>query len=321
MDPIELLGLGTEMRNPGTMNLDEMTPAEIISTMNREDAGVVAAVAETLPQVARIVEFATQSLRQGGRIIYIGAGTSGRLGVLDAVECPPTFGVTDQEVMGLIAGGEGAFVKAKEGAEDDEEQGGRDLDAVGLTARDTVIGLTASGRTPYVLGALRRAREVGCPTAAISCNRGAQASRLADAAVEVDTGPEVLSGSTRLKAGTAEKMILNMISTASMVGVGKVYQNLMVDLSASNKKLRDRSVRIIMQAVGVGRQEAEEALQASGGDLKPALLMLLCGCSIDTAVSLLEREPNVRKAYWICSRAEELLRRDVGPYEDVSWSM
>lgn len=152
MDQIELMGLGTEMRNPDTMNLDEMSPMEIISAMNREDAGVVAAVAETLPQVAQIVVFATQSLRLGGRIIYIGAGTSGRLGVLDAVECPPTFGVTDQEVIGLIAGGEGAFVRAKEGAEDDEAQGGRDLDAIGLTSRDTVIGLTASGRTPYVLG-------------------------------------------------------------------------------------------------------------------------------------------------------------------------
>lgn len=297
MDPIELLGLGTEMRNPGTMNLDEMTPAEIISTMNREDAGVVAAVAETLPQVARIVEFATQSLRQGGRIIYIGAGTSGRLGVLDAVECPPTFGVTDQEVMGLIAGGEGAFVKAKEGAEDDEEQGGRDLDAVGLTARDTVIGLTASGRTPYVLGALRRAREVGCPTAAISCNRGAQASRLADAAVEVDTGPEVLSGSTRLKAGTAEKMILNMISTASMVGVGKVYQNLMVDVRQTNQKLVCRAEHIVMQSTGCTREEAAQALRDAGGEAKPAVVKLLLDTDVDTANRLLERaEGSVRRA-------------------------
>lgn len=297
MDPIELLGLGTEMRNPGTMNLDEMTPSEIISTMNREDAGVVAAVAETLPQVARIVEFATQSLRQGGRIIYIGAGTSGRLGVLDAVECPPTFGVTDQEVMGLIAGGEGAFVKAKEGAEDDEEQGGRDLDAVGLTARDTVIGLTASGRTPYVLGALRRAREVGCPTAAISCNRGAQASRLADAAVEVDTGPEVLSGSTRLKAGTAEKMILNMISTASMVGVGKVYQNLMVDVRQTNQKLVCRAEHIVMQSTGCTREEAAQALRDAGGEAKPAVVKLLLDTDVDTANRLLEQaEGSVRRA-------------------------
>lgn len=297
MDPIELLGLGTEMRNPGTMNLDEMTPAEIISTMNREDAGVVAAVAETLPQVARIVEFATQSLRQGGRIIYIGAGTSGRLGVLDAVECPPTFGVTDQEVIGLIAGGEGAFVKAKEGAEDDEEQGGRDLDAVGLTARDTVIGLTASGRTPYVLGALRRAREVGCPTAAISCNRGAQASLLADVAVEVDTGPEVLSGSTRLKAGTAEKMILNMISTASMVGVGKVYQNLMVDVRQTNQKLVCRAEHIVMQSTGCTREEAAQALRDAGGEAKPAVVKLLLDTDVDTANRLLEQaEGSVRRA-------------------------
>lgn len=297
MDPIELLGLGTEMRNAGTMNLDEMTPAEIIATMNREDAGVVAAVAETLPQVAEIVEFATQSLRRGGRIIYIGAGTSGRLGVLDAVECPPTFGVTDQEVIGLIAGGEGAFVKAKEGAEDDEEQGGRDLDAVGLTVRDTVIGLTASGRTPYVLGALRRAREVGCRTAAISCNRGARASLLADVAVEVDTGPEVLSGSTRLKAGTAEKMILNMISTASMVGVGKVYQNLMVDVRQTNQKLVCRAEHIVMQSTGCTREEATQALLDAGGEAKPAVVKLLLDTDVETANRLLEQaEGSVRRA-------------------------
>ena len=297
MDPIELLGLGTEMRNPGTMNLDEMTPAEIIATMNREDAGVVAAVAETLPQVAEIVEFATQSLRRGGRIIYIGAGTSGRLGVLDAVECPPTFGVTDQEVIGLIAGGEGAFVKAKEGAEDDEEQGGRDLDAVGLTVRDTVIGLTASGRTPYVLGALRRAREVGCRTAAISCNRGARASLLTDVAVEVDTGPEVLSGYTRLKAGTAEKMILNMLSTASMVGVGKVYQNLMVDVRQTNQKLVCRAEHIVMQSTGCTREEATQALLDAGGEAKPAVVKLLLDTDVETANRLLEQaEGSVRRA-------------------------
>ena len=297
MDQIELMGLGTEMRNPDTMNLDEMSPMEIISAMNREDAGVVAAVAETLPQVAQIVVFATQSLRLGGRIIYIGAGTSGRLGVLDAVECPPTVGVTDQEVIGLIAGGEGAFVRAKEGAEDDEAQGGRDLDAIGLTSRDTVIGLTASGRTPYVLGALRRAREAGCRTAAISCNRGARASALADAAVEVYTGPEVLSGSTRLKAGTAQKMILNMISTASMVGVGKVYQNLMVDVRQTNQKLVCRAEHIVMQSTGCTREEAAQALLEAGGEAKPAVVKLLLDTDIENARRLLERaEGSVRRA-------------------------
>ena len=291
MDQIELMGLGTEMRNPDTMNLDEMSPMEIISAMNREDAGVVAAVAETLPQVAQIVVFATQSLRLGGRIIYIGAGTSGRLGVLDAVECPPTFGVTDQEVIGLIAGGEGAFVRAKEGAEDDEAQGGRDLDAIGLTSRDTVIGLTASGRTPYVLGALRRAREAGCRTAAISCNRGARASALADAAVEV------YSGSTRLKAGTAQKMILNMISTASMVGVGKVYQNLMVDVRQTNQKLVCRAEHIVMQSTGCSREEAAQALLEAGGEAKPAVVKLLLDTDIENARRLLERaEGSVRRA-------------------------
>lgn len=306
MDRSELIGLGTEMRNPGTMNLDEMSPMEIISTMNREDAGVVAAVGKTLPQVARIIGWTTESLRRGGRIIYIGAGTSGRLGVLDAVECPPTFGVTDQEVIGLIAGGAGAFVKAKEGAEDDEEQGGRDLDAIGLDSRDTVIGLTASGRTPYVLGALRHAREIGCCTAAISCNRGAKASALADAAVEVDTGPEVLSGSTRLKAGTAEKMILNMISTASMVGIGKVYQNLMVDVRQTNAKLVCRTQNIVMQSTGCTKEEAEQALQEAGGEAKLAVVKLLLDTDMETARQALERaRGKVRQAVADCRYVQE----------------
>ena len=217
--------------------------------------------------------------------------------MLDAVECPPTFGVTDQEVIGLIAGGEGAFVRAKEGAEDDEAQGGRDLDAIGLTSRDTVIGLTASGRTPYVLGALRRAREAGCRTAAISCNRGARASALVDAAVEVYTGPEVLSGSTRLKAGTAQKMILNMISTASMVGVGKVYQNLMVDVRQTNQKLVCRAEHIVMQGTGCSREEAAQALLEAGGEAKPAVVKLLLDTDIENARRLLERaEGSVRRA-------------------------
>lgn len=289
MDRVELAGLGTEMRNPCTMDLDKMTPVEIISAMNREDGKVVEAVKEILPQVAEIITWTTDSLRRGGRVIYIGAGTSGRLGVLDAVECPPTFGVTDQEVIGLMAGGERAFVKAVEGAEDDEAQGGRDLEKVGLTSRDTVIGLTASGRTPYVIGALRRARAEGCRTAAISCNCGAAVSALADTAVEVNTGPEVLSGSTRLKAGTAEKMILNMISTASMVGMGKVYQNLMVDVRQTNQKLVCRAQDIVMQAVDCTRDEASQALRETGGEAKTAVVKLLLDIDAASAQALLDR--------------------------------
>lgn len=288
MERLELAGLGTEMRNPRTWNLDEMAPIEIVSEMNREDGKVVDAVKEVLPQVAEIITWTTASLRRGGRVIYIGAGTSGRLGVLDAVECPPTFGVTDQDILGLMAGGSQAFVKAVEGAEDDEELGRRDLEQVGLTDRDTVIGLTASGRTPYVMGALRRANEEGCHTAAISCNRGAAVSALADTAVEVDTGPEILSGSTRLKAGTAEKMILNMISTASMVGIGKVYQNLMVDVRQTNQKLVCRAQSIVMQAAGCTREEASEALRETGGEAKTAVVKLLLNVDTGTAQTLLE---------------------------------
>ena len=288
-EALRLSGLGTEKRNPVTMELDEMTPLEIVSVMNQEDQSVVRAVEAVLPQVAEIIARATDSLRRGGRIIYIGAGTSGRLGVLDAVECPPTFGVTDQTVIGLIAGGERAFVKAKEGAEDDEEQGETDLQTIGLETRDIVIGLTASGRTPYVMGALLYARKMGCATAAISCNLNAEVSKAADIAVEVNTGAEVLSGSTRLKAGTAEKMILNMISTASMVGIGKAYQNLMVDVRQTNEKLVCRAQNIVMQGTGCTRECAVEALREANGEAKLAITKLLLGVDVKTAKQFLDQ--------------------------------
>lgn len=288
-EALQLSGLGTEKRNPVTMELDEMTPLEIVSVMNQEDQSVVRAVEAVLPQVAEIIARATDSLRRGGRIIYIGAGTSGRLGVLDAVECPPTFGVTDQTVIGLIAGGERAFVKAKEGAEDDEEQGETDLQTIGLETRDIVIGLTASGRTPYVMGALLYARKMGCATAAISCNLNAEVSKAADIAVEVNTGAEVLSGSTRLKAGTAEKMILNMISTASMVGIGKAYQNLMVDVRQTNEKLVCRAQNIVMQGTGCTRECAVEALREANGEAKLAITKLLLGVDVKTAKQFLDQ--------------------------------
>lgn len=288
-EALQLSGLGTEKRNPVTMELDEMTPLEIVSVMNQEDQSVVRAVEAVLPQVAEIIARATDSLRRGGRIIYIGAGTSGRLGVLDAVECPPTFGVTDQTVIGLIAGGERAFVKAKEGAEDDEEQGETDLQTIGLETRDIVIGLTASGRTPYVMGALLYARKMGCATAAISCNLNAEVSKAADIAVEVNTGAEVLSGSTRLKAGTAEKMILNMISTASMVGIGKAYQNLMVDVRQTNEKLVCRAQNIVMQGTGCTRECAVEALREANGEAKLAITKLLLSVDVKTAKQFLDQ--------------------------------
>lgn len=288
MKELNLNELTTEKRNPETMNLDEMGIDEIIEVMNHEDLKVVDAVRGVLPKVAQIIKLTTKSLETGGRIIYIGAGTSGRLGVLDAVECPPTFGVDSDCVIGLIAGGERAFVKAVEGAEDNMTLGKEDLKEIGVCKNDTIIGLTASGRTPYVIGALTYAKSIGAATACIACNLNSEVSGYADVAVEVETGPEVLSGSTRLKAGTAEKMILNMISTVSMVGIGKVYKNLMVDVRQTNEKLIVRSENIVMQAVGCDRATAKEALMAAGGEAKTAILYLLLGTDMENTKHILK---------------------------------
>ncbi len=288
--------LSTEKRNMRTMKLDEMTPYQIISIMNEEDHNVVEAVHQALPQIEKTIQWTTQSLQSGGRILYIGAGTSGRIGILDAVECPPTFGVSYNMVVGVIAGGQEAFVKAKEGAEDDPELGKKDLQDHQLTAKDVVIGLAASGRTPYVIGALRYARELGCKTVAISNNKEAPISVEADLAIELLTGPEVLTGSTRLKAGTAEKMVLNMISTASMVGIGKVYENLMVDVRQSNEKLVIRSENIVMEAVGCTREEARKNLKEVDGKTKLAITKMLLGCDAVTAGESLKQAGGKVKA-------------------------
>ncbi len=288
--------LSTEKRNMRTMKLDEMTPYQIISIMNEEDHKVVEAVHQALPQIEKTIQWTTQSLQSGGRILYIGAGTSGRIGILDAVECPPTFGVSYNMVVGVIAGGQEAFVKAKEGAEDDPELGKKDLQDHQLTAKDVVIGLAASGRTPYVIGALRYARELGCKTVAISNNKEAPISAEADLAIELLTGPEVLTGSTRLKAGTAEKMVLNMISTASMVGIGKVYENLMVDVRQSNEKLVIRSENIVMEAVGCTREEARKNLKEVDGKTKLAITKMLLGCDAVTAGESLKQAGGKVKA-------------------------
>ena len=292
----DISALSTETRNMRTMKLDEMTPYQIISIMNEEDHNVVEAVHQALPQIEKTIQWTTQSLQSGGRILYIGAGTSGRIGILDAVECPPTFGVSYNMVVGVIAGGQEAFVKAKEGAEDDPELGKKDLQDHQLTAKDVVIGLAASGRTPYVIGALRYARELGCKTVAISNNKEAPISAEADLAIELLTGPEVLTGSTRLKAGTAEKMVLNMISTASMVGIGKVYENLMVDVRQSNEKLVIRSENIVMEAVGCTREEARKNLKEVDGKTKLAITKMLLGCDAVTAGESLKQAGGKVKA-------------------------
>ena len=280
---LDLAKLSTEARNPETMNLDQMTPLEIAEAMNREDVRAVASVTEVLPQVAQAIEWATASLRAGGRIIYMGAGTSGRLGVLDAVECPPTFGVSPDMVVGLIAGGEGAFVKAVEGAEDSAQMGEDDLRAIDVSERDVVIGLAASGRTPYVIGA----RELGCKTVAIACNRASKIGAAAELAIEPVPGPEVLTGSTRLKAGTAQKLILNMISTGSMVQIGKAYQNLMVDVQQTNEKLVTRAQNIVMAATECTRDEAIAALEQAGGHVKTAVVMIMAGLDAEGAAEAL----------------------------------
>lgn len=286
---LNLNGMTTERRNPRTMQLDTMSELEIVTAMNDEDARVPLAIAKKLPEIAQAAHWAVEAFEQGGRLFYMGAGTSGRLGVLDAAECPPTFGVDPGMVVGLIAGGEKAFIKAVEGAEDSPALGRSDLESHGLTPKDFVIGIAASGRTPYVLGGLAYAREIGCRTAAIACNPGSAVGKAADLAIEVEVGPEVLTGSTRLKSGTAQKLILNMISTASMVRTGKAYQNLMVDVMQTNEKLHTRAENIVIDATGVQRREARAAIDAAGGSVKCAITMLLANCTAAEARERLEK--------------------------------
>lgn len=294
---LDLHGMTTETRNPRTMGLDQMTTLQIVTTMNEEDARVPLAIAKCLPQIAQAADWAVEAFARGGRLFYMGAGTSGRLGVLDAVECPPTFGVSPEQVVGLIAGGDKAFVKAVEGAEDSFELGRNDLAERGLTEKDFVVGIAASGRTPYVLGGLEYARSVGCHTAAVACNLGSAVGKAAELAIEVNCGPEVLTGSTRLKSGTAQKLILNMISTASMVRSGKAYQNLMVDVMQTNEKLHTRAENIVIDATGVERAEARRAIDEAGGSVKCAITMLLAGCNAREAKQRLEQaDGHVREA-------------------------
>lgn len=286
---LDLTKLVTETRNSNTMDLDEMTPLEIATAMNREDARAVASIEPELPKVAQAIEWGAAALEAGGRIIYMGAGTSGRLGVLDAAECPPTFGVSPDMVVGLIAGGEGAFIKAVEGAEDSDALGAQDLRDHGLSSKDMVVGLAASGRTPYVIGGLRYANELGCKTVAIACNRDSEIGAEAELAIEPVPGPEVLTGSTRLKAGTVQKLILNMISTGCMVRIGKVYQNLMVDVQQTNQKLVVRGQNIVMEATGCTRERAERALEDASGHVKSAIVAVLLGCTATEANEQLDR--------------------------------
>lgn len=303
---MDIQSMMTECRNPHTLALDRMSALEIVTAMNREDFQVPWAIRPILPRIARAVEAAEQTFRNGGRLFYLGAGTSGRLGVLDASECPPTFGVPQGMVVGLIAGGDRALRFPVEGAEDDAALGQRDLQTHELKPVDMVVGIAASGRTPYVLGALTYARSLGCTTVAIACNRDSAIGRAAQIALEVPVGPEVLTGSTRLKAGTAQKMILNMITTGAMVRLGKAYENLMVDVVQSNEKLRSRAENIVITATGVSRAQARAALEEANGNAKLAITMLLTGRSCkESQILLYQAGGRVRDALSIATPVKE----------------
>ncbi len=280
--------LQTEQVHPDSLALDTLTPLQAAALMNQIDRAVAEAVEQALPAIAQAVEGVSARLKVGGRLIYMGAGTSGRLGVLDASECPPTFGVDGNLVVGLIAGGDRALRHATENAEDKPELGENNLRAIELTEKDCVVGISASGYAPYCVGALDYARSQGALTIAMSCNTGATLSQHADIAIEMPTGPEILSGSTRLKAGTATKMALNMISTLTMVQLGKVYGNLMVDMKPSNNKLKDRAIRIVQNALHIERPEAEALYEAAGQNVKTAIVMHETGAPADAVREALD---------------------------------
>lgn len=286
---VDLSKLDTEKQNPNSTQLSSMSIEEAVTLMNEEDYNTVRAVSRAKPQIVKVIENSSKALKEGGRIIYTGAGTSGRLGVLDAVECPPTFGVDYNTVVGLIAGGEGAFVKAKEGAEDSKQFGEDDLKAIDLTSKDMVIGIAASGRTPYVIGSLEYARSIGCPIGAVVCTSGSAISKICPDTIELLPGAEVLTGSTRLKSGTATKMVLNMISTISMIGIGKVYGNYMVDVKMTNEKLVSRGIGIVSAVTGADEDTAKKALEDSGNEVKTAIVMILAGTDADEARSMLDK--------------------------------
>ena len=279
----------TEQRNPNSMHVDSLSALEIVQLMNEEDKQVPLAIEKCLPQIAQAVERIVAVFQQGGRLVYIGAGTSGRLGVLDASECPPTFGVSPEMVKGIIAGGERALRHPIEGAEDSKEQAVVDLQTIQFSSKDVLVGIAASGRTPYVIGALEYAKSLGSVTVSISSNPNSAMANIVDIAIDTVVGPEVLTGSSRLKSGTAQKLVLNMLTTASMILMGKCYQNLMVDVQASNEKLKARAIRIVMQATDCDKALAEETLKQADQNAKLAIMMILSGLDRVQAEALLEK--------------------------------
>ena len=279
----------TEQRNPNSMHVDSLSALEIVQLMNDEDKQVPLAIEKCLPQIAQAVECIVAAFQQDGRLVYIGAGTSGRLGVLDASECPPTFGVSPEMVKGIIAGGERALRHPIEGAEDSKAQAVIDLQAIQFSSKDVLVGIAASGRTPYVLGALEYAKRLGSVTVSIASNPNSAMANIVDIAIDTVVGPEVLTGSSRLKSGTAQKLVLNMLTTASMILMGKCYQNLMVDVQASNEKLKARAIRIVMQATDCDKALAEETLKLADQNAKLAIMMILSGLDRAQAEALLEK--------------------------------
>ena len=279
----------TEQRNPNSMHVDSLSALEIVQLMNEEDKQVPLAIEKCLPQIAQAVECIVSAFQQGGRLVYIGAGTSGRLGVLDASECPPTFGVSPEMVKGIIAGGERALRHPIEGAEDSKAQAVVDLQTIQFSSKDVLVGIAASGRTPYVIGALEYAKSLGSVTVSIASNPNSAMANIVDIAIDTVVGPEVLTGSSRLKSGTAQKLVLNMLTTASMILMGKCYQNLMVDVQASNEKLKARAIRIVMQATDCDKALAEETLKQADQNAKLAIMMILSGLDRAQAEALLEK--------------------------------
>ena len=279
----------TEQRNLNSMNVDSLSALEIVQLMNEEDKQVPLAIEKCLPQIAQAVERIVAAFQQGGRLVYIGAGTSGRLGVLDASECPPTFGVSPEMVKGIIAGGERALRHPIEGAEDSKAQAVVDLQTIQFSSKDVLVGIAASGRTPYVIGALEYAKSLGSVTVSIASNPNSAMANIVDIAIDTVVGPEVLTGSSRLKSGTAQKLVLNMLTTASMILMGKCYQNLMVDVQASNEKLKARAIRIVMQATDCDKALAEETLKQADQNAKLAIMMILSGLDRAQAEALLEK--------------------------------
>ena len=297
MSDLKLDKLTTESRNLNTSNIDKVSTLEMVKIINNEDKKVAEAVEKEVPKIAQAIDYIVERIKKGGRLIYIGAGTSGRLGILDASECPPTYGVSEELIQGIIAGGHEAIFRAKEGAEDSKELAIEDLKLKKLSSNDIVVGIAASGRTPYVVGGLEYGNQIGALTISITCNSDSEVSKTSQISIAPIVGAEVITGSTRLKSGTAQKLVLNMLSTGSMIKLGKVYGNLMVDVKATNKKLIERAKKIVCEATGIEKNLAEDILLKTDYDVKLSIFMILSGLSLnDAREKLLENDGYIAKA-------------------------